>query len=305
MSNLYKYQIVTEAPKIRKIDTNALLQEKLGNLNPAAGQVRALTEESGGSEAVEEGFRQIDFGGLEAAEESPRLKNMLERHRRRAPHQELMDDMLEAARIEADTIVLDARDRVEEIRQEAFEEGRQAGFEEGKTLGQQEGFEQSYEAGRQKLEAEEAMLAQRGRELDHREEELKLQEENLERRYRQRFEELEPVLVRTISTVFDKVFQTNYIDKQDILLHLVKKSLNKIENSKEFFVRVSREDFDFMMSHKEEITERVGRSVELGIMEDPSLEKGQCVVETDGGVFDCGIDTQLQNLLSDLRTLSI
>ena len=297
MSNLYKFQMISKEQNVRKIDSNALLQEKLGKAE------KKVDFQSFDMPADNE-FHPISFGEKKVSPETLKLQQMMKRHKSRAPHQELMDDMLEAARIEADTIVLDARERADELKMQAFEEGRHEGYEDGLSKGRDAGYEESYGAGKTKLEQDSLALEQRSRELDMREKELEIQQQNLEKRYQRRFEEMEPVLVRTIANVFDKVFKVQYSEKQEILLHLVKKTLNKIESSKEFFIRVSREDFDFMMEHKKEIIERVGRTVELGIMEDPSLMKGQCVVETDGGVFDCGIDTQLENLVNDLKALS-
>ena len=40
------------------------------------------------------------------------------------------------------------------------------------------------------------------------------------------------------------------------------------------------------------------------IIEDISLRQGECMIETDGGIFDCGVDTQLAELTNRLRVLS-
>ena len=37
---------------------------------------------------------------------------------------------------------------------------------------------------------------------------------------------------------------------------------------------------------------------------DDSVSQGQCTIDTDEGLFDCGLDVQLTNLVRDLKALS-
>ena len=38
---------------------------------------------------------------------------------------------------------------------------------------------------------------------------------------------------------------------------------------------------------------------------DPLLSDGQCMIETDGGVYDVSIDTELKNLIKRIRLLTL
>ena len=51
--------------------------------------------------------------------------------------------------------------------------------------------------------------------------------------------------------------------------------------------------------------EKVGESASIDIIEDPTLREGGCLIETDGGVFDCSVETELESLVKDLKALSI
>ncbi len=42
----------------------------------------------------------------------------------------------------------------------------------------------------------------------------------------------------------------------------------------------------------------------LEFLEDGTLSKGQCRLETDGGIFDCSLDTQLASLKKELQILA-
>ena len=60
-----------------------------------------------------------------------------------------------------------------------------------------------------------------------------------------------------------------------------------------------------MEEHKNEIIEQVGAAVHVEIMADAALQERQCMIETDSGVFDCGIDIQLENMIKSLKSLSL
>ena len=52
-----------------------------------------------------------------------------------------------------------------------------------------------------------------------------------------------------------------------------------------------------------EIREIVGQKVSIEFVHDAKMQDDQCKIETSFGVFDCGIDTQLENLLKDIKSL--
>ena len=69
-------------------------------------------------------------------------------------------------------------------------------------------------------------------------------------------------------------------------------------------IKVSDANADFIKGKKDEIQEKVGSEVGLDIIADPLLNDSQCIIETDGGIFDCSIDTELDNLIREIRALS-
>ena len=48
----------------------------------------------------------------------------------------------------------------------------------------------------------------------------------------------------------------------------------------------------------------MGQEVSLDIVLDPLLNDSQCMVETDGGLFDCSMDTEMRNLIKEIKALS-
>ena len=94
-------------------------------------------------------------------------------------------------------------------------------------------------------------------------------------------------------------------DNRDILVHLIDSTLRKVESSRTFIVHVSSEDYPYVNMQKQSLVEGAiaGRGI-IEIIEDIALSKGACLIETDGGIFDCGIGTQLEELTKKLRVLS-
>ncbi|MBQ1901671.1 MAG: flagellar biosynthesis/type III secretory pathway protein [Lachnospiraceae bacterium] len=115
---------------------------------------------------------------------------------------------------------------------------------------------------------------------------------------------MEHDLVDVITEVIEKVFMVQFADKKEIVLHLVDNALSNIEGSKIFQIKVSEYNYEFLENNKMDLQDRVGSDVQVDIVLDPLLDQSQCIIETDGGIFDCSLGVQLENLIKDLRSLS-
>lgn len=186
--------------------------------------------------------------------------------------------ILKEARALAEEVLEKAKEEAEVIKSQSFSQGKQQGYEAG------------YHEGTAKINIMK--------------EQLKEKEKKLEQDYNRQLEQIEPLLVDTIIRVFEETFFIQFSDKKDLLLHLVQSAVGKIENSKEFIIKVSREDFHQMRDKKEILMDKVSKAASIEVIEDLTLSKNQCMIETDGGIFDCGLDTQLEGLIKDLRILA-
>lgn len=266
MSNLLKANLVKEE-QTRIIDYNAVISEKLDAIR------RTLLENGqGGDEAVGEFMAGLNVQTIEL-EPQPDPQEELERARAEA------EELLARARAEAEELCSQARTEAEQIRIEAEESGRQQGYQEGS------------EQARAELEEMRRQLAE--------------EEAARRKEYERQLRQLEPELVDTIIGVVSHVTFASLSEKRDIVLHLVENALEHIESSRQFLIHVSREDFPAVSEKKEELLEQVPQNAELEIIKDATLSEGQCMIETDGGIFDCGLDTRLNGLLADIRALSM
>ncbi len=197
---------------------------------------------------------------------------------------------LEAAEAEAERIVAEARAQALEIETQARHDA-----EVQKTSAAEEGMKQGYDEGYARGMAEADGLKQ----------ELADRRRQLEAEFDALLEDLEPRFIETITDVYSHIFGVDLSDNRDILVHLIDATLRKVESSKTFIVHVSTEDYPYVNMQKQTLMEgaAAGRGL-IEIIEDIALAKGDCLIETDGGIFDCGLGTQLEELTKKLRLLS-
>lgn len=234
-------------------------------------------------EKLAETMRQaenLDPEGFQAGLTADRVELLLEEQpQAEADEPEVLpEELLEQARTEAEEILEQAKKEAEHIKKTAFKEGKQEGHNEGYRIG---------------MEEAEAIQQQ-----------LREKEQELTADYEERLQELEPQLVDTVADIFEHVFCIQFAAERNMILHILQGALGKINNSKEFLIRISKEDYPTVNKNKGNILEGVSNAVNVEIIEDVTMSKNQCIVETDGGVFDCSLDIQMDALIKAIKILS-
>ena len=198
------------------------------------------------------------------------------------------EKLLAEAKLKADEIIKDANAQADKLIDEAKQRA-QILYADNKTKGYEDG------------------LAEKEKEFIERQESLDRQYNDrktaLEKEYSDYTEALESDLIDAIIQVFDKVFHIQFDEKKDILLHLVKNTISNIEVGKDFRIHVAYTNYKFMISHIDEIRERIGTDIDVEVVNDANLDASGCQIETSFGVFDCGIDMELNNLVNDIKSL--
>ena len=199
------------------------------------------------------------------------------------------EEILTEARNEAESIIADANAQAEEIVNAA-----QLNADAMRNLARQDGEKEGYNEGTQRaaLELQESQRSMQA-ELD------KMQTEYMDKQMSMAREIVEMCLL-----VFEHVFSAELSGRKDVIYHLLDHCIMKIERTGQMQIKVSEANADFIKGKKDEIQEKVGTEVGLDIIADPLLNDSQCIIETDGGIFDCSIDTELDNLIREIRALS-
>lgn len=197
---------------------------------------------------------------------------------------------LENAKAEAEQILSDARAQAEDI----VDKARQSAENEKQEI-YDDARRQASDDDAKDLEAEE----------QKRSEEYKEKQNELERRYQDRFDELEPQLVDTISQVYEHVFRVDISKYHDIVTQLIITTMRSTERCRSYIIHVSHDDYPSVSMEKSQLQSTAGgEDCKVDVIEDISLTKGQCLIENENGILDCGIDTELTELRRRLKILS-
>lgn len=293
MSNLYKsagISLAADTPRV--IDSNALAAER------AAAEKALAEKESREKRTVplpedEDGFSQglsaviLDNltedleNGREASaaaqeEEINRQGGqVIQEARERA--ERLAEEMKQQAQFEIENMKKEAADRLTVERERILMETRELGYQDGLDEGKKE--------------------------IDAIRQELAAQRRQLEAQYDSLIENLEPQFIDTLTGIYEHIFHVELSGYRDIVVHLIADTLRKTDGAKDYIVHVSKEDYPYVSMQKKQLMAGTGASL-LEVVEDITLSKNQALIETDGGIYDCSLGTQLHELGKKLRLLS-
>lgn len=199
------------------------------------------------------------------------------------------EELLEDARNQAQTIIDDANAQAQEILNAA-----QLNADAMKNLARQDGEKEGYNEGTQRAALE----------LQDAQQQMRAEVERVQNEYMERQLQMEREIVEMCLPVFEHVFAAELSGRKDVIYHLLDHCIMKIERTGQMQIKVSDANAEYIKSKKEEIQGKVGAEVGLDIIADPLLNDDQCIIETDGGIFDCSIDTELDNLIREIRALN-
>ena len=126
----------------------------------------------------------------------------------------------------------------------------------------------------------------------------------LENEYNELKDSIEPELVEVITDVFRKVTGVVTEDNHDIILHLINDVMHNADASRDFVINVSPDDYSFLINNQGKIYCAMSREVNIDIVEDVTLERNQCMIETNTGIFNCSLDIELNKLINNIKLLS-
>lgn len=271
----------------RVIDSNALVENKLRELS------MKLAAETGADEGFTEGFSQ----GIDAMQVMELVGDEFSEEMTAEPQESVPtpEDVLQQAYEQVEEMKQQALAEIEEMKQQILEEARQEGYKKGLEAGTHEGYKKGHTEGLNSVQAQREQLM----------EEISAKVNELEESYQKRLEEIEPRFVETLTGIYEHIFNVNLKNSRDIVVHLLGNAMRNLEGNTGYLVHVSKEDYPFVSMQKKELVKGTGIALEVvDIIEDATLAKSECMIETGNGVFDCSLGTQLEALNEELKLLS-
>ncbi|HHV99006.1 MAG TPA: flagellar biosynthesis protein [Clostridiaceae bacterium] len=199
-----------------------------------------------------------DFMNEESTEKYLRMK------------QEQADAIIREAELEAERIIEQAHRDSERKKNAVLEEARKKGYEKGYAEGKKQ-YEDLIE-------------------------EVQKQKEDSLREYQQTLESLESDIVEIVLDITKKVIGNEIKTNRNVVLNLVREAFVRCTNKEKMILKVSSEDYDYVIENKNEILSTVEGIDDFDVREDPSMKPGSCIIETPFGNVDAGADTKITKI---------
>jgi len=193
------------------------------------------------------------------------------------------------AQAEAEQIVSDAQFRANELENEirqSLEGERKEAREQGRVEGREDGFNDGKAEVDHLIQRTQVMLE---RAQDKRGEILK---------------ETEKEIVDLVLLISRKVIKVISENQRDVIIANVIEALRKVKAKGSVIIRVNLADLKLATEHKQDFIRMIEGVDTIHVMEDSSVDKGGCIIETDFGEIDARIASQLAELENKILEIS-
>lgn len=163
--------------------------------------------------------------------------------------------LLEAADLEAEALLREARERV------------QAQISEAAELGKHEGFSQA----------------------EHMREQIAVLEQRM-------LQEVEGEVVRAALKIAAELLEMELSQRPKAIVDLVFTALHAARNAKDVYLRVNPRDAKILREHTNRLIDALGRAREIDVREDRNVTPGGVLIQTESGVIDAQLETQLAEI---------
>lgn len=193
------------------------------------------------------------------------------------------------AQTAADNLIKTAQENAQKIIAEAHAEEAKI-----KENARKQGYDEGHEEGYQNGNTEATRLIERLHKMldsvmDRREEILR---------------DTESQIVQLVILITRKVVKIISENQKSVIMSNVVAALKKVKGRGKVMLRVNMEDVKLTTEHIGEFVKRVESIEGITVVEDSTVEKGGCIVETDFGAIDARISSQLNEIEQKILEVS-
>jgi len=220
------------------------------------------------SQAQEQAERIKKEAEQVAFDEVKRKNNQAQKIRQEAEDQ--AQKILADARQKAAALEEEVKGRVSQVEKEATERG------------QAEGHAKGYEEGR----AEVARLVESLHTIIAK---------AIEKR-NEIIEEAETQIINLVLLIVKKVIKVISENQKNVVINNVVQALRKLKSRGDVVIRVNLADLELTSEHVKDFMKMVENVKSITVLEDSSVDRGGCIIETDFGQIDARISSQLHEI---------
>ena len=201
---------------------------------------------------------------------------------------------------QAQVIKTQAETEVAKIKAEAQAEAEriiaEAQAERDKIINEskKQGYDTGYEAGYQDGQKEAERLVERMHSIL----------DNVMKRREEILSETEYQIVELVVLMARKVVKIIPENQKTVIMNNVLQALKKVKGRGDVTIRVNLADAKLTTEHIQDFIDRVEAVKGITVVEDTTVEKGGCIVETDFGAIDARISSQLTELEQKIMEIS-
>lgn len=204
-------------------------------------------------------------------------------------------EVLQASEQEAKQIVAEAKRQGETIFEEAREQGYAEGFAKGLTEGREQGMKEGREEG---LALTKVKLEEKLQQIQMEAKDTIDQAENVRA---QLLAGAEEEVVELVMTIASKVIHSHVEVKRDTVVRLAAEALERAISAGYYTIFVNPGDVELLREYISELRRSASGGARIHIIADSSISPGGCKVETEHGLVDMTLESQLEQIRRALR----
>ncbi|HPU45387.1 MAG: hypothetical protein GXX04_10930 [Clostridiaceae bacterium] len=176
--------------------------------------------------------------------------------------------IIQEAELEAKRLIEQAKAQIEEYAGEIEQKAKEEGYRTGESLAQQhyQGLLAEAEDFRNRAKTE----------------------------YEETIRSLEHDIVELAVNIARKVLEAELETSREAILKIAGAAIEACLNRDRILLRVSADDYDYVMENSERIKNMAGDIRALEVRKDQTLTKGSCIVDTGYGMVDGSLETKLE-----------
>ncbi len=107
---------------------------------------------------------------------------------------------------------------------------------------------------------------------------------------------VESEVIKLVIACAKKVVQKELEFYPESIVDIVHNALTAARQQHELFIRVNPKDIEILHENKSILMEALARAIDVDIREDPSIEPGGCIIDTEIGSIDARLSIQFEML---------
>lgn len=276
-----KIRLEVPVPVIQKAELEEVEEYQGPSIEEIEAEIARLREE--GQKELEEMRRQAekDFEQIKIDAENnafDRIKKATDESKQKLQEAELKArEIVSEAEIKSKEMLIEVEQKVSDIETQA----RDRGYDAGRNKGYDEGKEE---------------VTRLVNSLN------KIISATIERR-NEIIRNVEKQLVMIVVLIARKVVKTISEHQKGVVMHNIREALLKVRGRTDVVIRVNIEDLELTTEHKDEFMKMVEDIRNVTILEDSTVDRGGCIIETDFGNIDARISSQFQEIEDRIKEL--